>query len=131
MSDLSNIVAAMALAVSGAPDTPPASHMKMVREHFRQCLMEAAPGREYEVTIRYALTKDGALRGAPKIIWLRLAGGESPPTKNEIIEDLQNCPPVSLTPDLARTVPDKIFVMRLEVGNRRPDLPSQGSAIEF
>ncbi len=116
------LVAAAALlvtTVAAAQDAEPANTLKDLRRHFASCLAEGSPSPGSQITIVFALRRDGTAFGKPRISYSRLDRDSDRQQRflTETAKAIDSCLPLKLTPALGRALAGRLFSVTISSPN--------------
>jgi len=94
-----------------------ASNMDDVQAHFADCFRPPHDADGSLITFYFSLTRTGQVYGRPRVVLLGFNG--SPESRRLFVADLlkafNNCLPIPLDEELARTIPGKIYLLQFNV----------------
>jgi hypothetical protein len=118
----SSIILAAALAsVPALGATSPekaAATMRDLQAHFAACFQPPLEAEGTRITFYFSVKRDGEIYGEPRIGWLGFKGspGERQHFLSAFLDTFEQCTPLQLTEDLARTIPGKVYYLQFKVG---------------
>ncbi len=118
--------AALALAFLAATsveaEAAAANSLRELFSQLRACVGTRSGGAASELTIIFALKRDGSLFGKPRIVHSRLAG--DPPAQRAFVAQaigaLAKCLPMNITDDLGGALAGRLFSIR--IGDRSKEM---------
>jgi hypothetical protein len=103
-----------------ADDDVTANSLEELRRHFSSCLAKTSLPPGSQVTIRFALRRDGTAFGKPRISYSRL-NGDSDEGRRFLVETakaIDSCLPLKVTPALGAAIAGRLF--SLTIGGPKP-----------
>ena len=96
----------------------PAATMHDLQDHFAACFQPPAGAGGTRITFYFSLKSDGQVFGRLRTIWFGFKGSVADrKTSIARFDDMfAACLPLSLSTDLARTIPGKVYYLQYEVG---------------
>jgi hypothetical protein len=127
------VIAGYASGPAAAQDAPAASLGDLDRQISR-CVATPAGGAESEITILFALRRDGSLLGQPRITHSHLVGdpGAQQAFVGDAIAALAKCLPARVTEALGGAIAGRLFAIRIGGRGRQREAwspPACGSAV--
>ena len=119
--------ATLALVSSAAhADRKPAATMHDLQDHFAACFQPPPDAGGTRITFYFSLKSDGQVFGRVRTIWFGFKGSaDDRRTSISRFDDMfAACLPLSLSTDLARTIPGKVYYLQYEVGG-----PGKGTEV--
>jgi hypothetical protein len=111
------------LLSGGAALAAPLDTLEAMRRHLEACYRPAAVGFDTDVTVRFALRRDGRLLGPPRVSYV--GGAPDPEVRRAIVDaaigSMTACAPLSLTDGLGGAIAGRTFTIRF-VGRRASPL---------
>lgn len=109
------IVLAVLLAGSAKAENAPANTLYDLRRAFQACIATLPMSGGSELTIVFALKRDGSLLGKPKITHARLIGDKDTQMRfaAAAVAALAQCLPVNITRELGSAIAGRVFSIRI------------------
>jgi hypothetical protein len=114
-------IALLALILGAGPafaqDTPAAgklNSLEELRRHFSNCYQPGTVSEGKEVTVRFALRRDGSLLGKPRVTYVK---GAENATIRKVLSDaavnaIATCVPAPLTEAFGRALAGRVYSIR-------------------
>ena len=103
-----------ALLVIALKEPAPIATLHQLGPALTACFHAPARSAGSELTVRFSLTKDGAVLGTPKITFSRLVGGHQDQQAfvAAALKALDDCTPVAVTPGLGGAIAGRPLSVR-------------------
>lgn len=104
-----------------AEDDETANTLEELGRHFSSCLAKTPLPSGSQVTIRFALRRDGTAFGKPRISYSRL-NGDSDQRRRFLVETakaIDSCLPLKVTPALGAAIAGRLF--SVTIGGPKPE----------
>jgi hypothetical protein len=97
-----------------AGDTGPVDSFGSLGQAIMACWKPPAGSEASEITLRFGLTGQGALRGPPMVTYSRLIGSKELQQAFALsaLQAVANCTPVKLTSEFGRIVAQRVITLR-------------------
>ena len=88
--------------------------------YLDRCLTPVPGSEGSEITLRFSLTHDGALRGQPMITYSNLVGSLEIQRRfvETALDDLEKCAPIPMTETFGKVVSQKMILWKAHSGKR-------------
>jgi hypothetical protein len=114
------ILAAALIAIPAAAagsQEKPAATMRELQTYFAACFRPPREADGTRITFYFSLKSDGEIYGQPRLVWLGYSG--NPDDKKrlsaEFRDAFQQCLPLRLNAEMARTIPGKVYFLQYNV----------------
>jgi hypothetical protein len=108
-------------AIAAPSQGDPAGNMRDLETYFAHCIQSPVDAQNSKTTFYFSMKSDGYVLGQPRIAW---AGSQD--KKDHIVSEFRDafaqCLPLVLTEDMARTIPGKVYLLQLTVGQDGTDV---------
>jgi hypothetical protein len=103
------------VAAAGAEETAPANSLRELGRQFSGCLAKSPLRVGSQITIMFAVRRDGSAFGKPRVTYSRLTGDADQKRRflAEVDEAIDSCLPLRVTPALGAAIAGRLFSVTL------------------
>jgi hypothetical protein len=94
-----------------AEETPPANSLQELGRQFSSCLAKSSLRVGSQITIMFAVRRDGSAFGKPRVTYSRLTGDADQKRRflAEVGQAIDSCLPLRVTPALGAAIAGRLF----------------------
>lgn len=110
------LLASTSGAAQQAPAGPPANTLRELGTALWSCWYPPPETQNFQVTIRFSFKRNGEVLGKPRITYSTFNGNDEERRiiMARILDSLEACTPVNVTPELGGAIAGQIFTMTFE-----------------
>ncbi len=103
------------VAPAGAQETAPANSLQELQRQFSSCLAKSPPLVGSQITIMFAVRRDGSAFGKPRVTYSHLTGDADQKRRflAEVGRAIDACLPLRVTPALGGAIAGRLFWVTL------------------
>ena len=106
------------LEICMASEEKPATNMRDVQTHFRDCLQPFHEADGSQITLYFSAKRNGQIFGGPRAVWYGSDVGV--PDRERILSDFvrafESCMPLRLSNIMAEAIPGKVYYLQFNGG---------------